>query len=143
MRRVCIAYQLSKMKDLQLSPAALDVFSVLWKRGPSTLGEVHAELQDRHEYTTVQTMLDRLVEKGLVRRDRSVRPARHRAILSRQRALQYFMRSVVNRICDGPAPVVLQLLQESTFSKEELAEIRRLIDAAEVAAERRETGDNS
>jgi BlaI family penicillinase repressor len=111
-----------------VSVAELDVLRVLWDARGATLGEIHERLADRHAYTTVQTLLDRLVTKELVARDRRARPARHRAKISRAQAARHFADLIVEKICDGPAPLVLQLLRDESFSPEELAEIRRLID---------------
>jgi predicted transcriptional regulator len=115
-------------RQLQVSSAELDVLKVLWRKRSSTLGEVHEQLSDRHAYTTVQTMLDRLVQKGLVGRDRSSRPARHRARVTRTRVMRHFFGLMLENVCDGPAPMVLQLLRDESFSAEELEEIQREID---------------
>jgi len=119
---------MAKTDRLQVSAAELAVLRVLWNKGSASLGEVHRELADRYAYTTVQTMLDRLVQKGLVRRDRSRRPALHRAAVSRSRVVRHFFRMLLEHVSDGPAPLVLQLLRQEKFSEDELAAIRREID---------------
>jgi BlaI family penicillinase repressor len=55
-----------------------DIMAVLWRRGPSTVAEVRAELHDELAYTTVLTMLRTL--QGL-RRLRGRRP--HLSLLRR------------------------------------------------------------
>jgi BlaI family transcriptional regulator, penicillinase repressor len=115
-------------EDLPVSDNELDVLRVLWDDGALALGEVHARLAKKYEYTTVQTMLDRLVQKGLVARDSRVRPARHRATVSRARAMRHYLRLMLDKIADGPAPLVLELLRERQFSAEDLAEIRRRVE---------------
>jgi predicted transcriptional regulator len=122
-------------RRLQVSSAELDVLKILWRGGPSTLGEVHQQLSDRHAYTSVQTMLDRLVHKGLVERDRRKRPARHRAKVTRTRVMRHFFRLLLDNVCDGPAPIVLQLLRQEDFSAAELEAIRREIDERRPAEE--------
>jgi len=113
---------------LQVSAAELDVLRVLWEEGPATLREVHQQVAGRHAYTTVQTMLNRLVEKGLVGRDRRSRPARYQAKVARDRVIQHYLSLMLEKVCNGPAPLVLSLLRNEEFSAEELAEIRRLVD---------------
>jgi len=113
---------------LQVSAAELDVLRVLWEEGPATLREVHQQVADRHAYTTVQTMLNRLVEKGLVRRDRRSRPARYRAKVAQDRVIQHYLSLMLNKVCNSPAPLVLRLLRNETFTAEELAEIKRLVE---------------
>ena len=118
-------------QPFRVSLAELDVLQVLWEKRGTTLGEVHERLADRYAYTTVQTLLDRLVGKGIVARDRRKRPAVHRAKLSRRRVARQYLDLLVDCVCDGPAPLVMQLLQARRFTTDELEEIRRLIDAAE------------
>ena len=51
--------------------AELEILSILWRRGPSTVRDVHDEL-NRHTptgYTTVLKLLQIMTEKGLVVRD--------------------------------------------------------------------------
>lgn len=119
---------MSPEKKLQVSAAELDVLRALWDAGPATLREVHRQLADRHAYTTVQTMLDRLVQKGLVRRQAKSRPARYKAKVTRDRVVQHYLGLMLDKVCEGPAPLVLQLLKDERFSPEELAQIERLIE---------------
>ncbi len=114
-------------RGLQISRPELDVLRVLWREGLCSLREVFEQLAGEHAYTTVQTLLDRLVEKGLVFRDRKSRPARHRAKVTRTRVMRHYVGLMLENVCDGPGPLVLQLLRDESFSAEELAEINRVI----------------
>src|ERR1039458_10596401 len=51
--------------------AELEILTVLWSRGPSTVRDVHEVIAGRKpaQYTTVLKMLQIMAEKGLVRRD--------------------------------------------------------------------------
>ena len=51
--------------------AELEILTVLWSRGPSTVRDVHETIQKRRpaQYTTVLKMLQIMAEKGLVVRD--------------------------------------------------------------------------
>jgi BlaI family transcriptional regulator, penicillinase repressor len=115
---------------LPVSDNELDVLRVLWDAPGATLGEIHAQLAERYEYTTAQTMLDRLVQKGVVTRDAKTRPARHRAAVSRAKALKQYLGLVLEKIAGSPGPLVLELLKSQPLPADELAEIRRLIDEA-------------
>lgn len=55
--------------------AELAILRVLWRRGPSTVKEVHDELTRRAPaaYTTTLKQLQIMAEKGLVSRDESQR----------------------------------------------------------------------
>jgi predicted transcriptional regulator len=51
--------------------AELEILTVLWSRGPSTVREVHEAIAARRpaQYTTILKFLQIMAEKGLVRRD--------------------------------------------------------------------------
>ena len=55
--------------------AELEILTVLWSRGPTTVREVHEAICARKptQYTTVLKMLQIMAEKGLVRRDEKQR----------------------------------------------------------------------
>ena len=56
----------------------LEILKVLWERGPSTVREVREALLPQRQvaHTTVLTLLQIMVEKGLVEADTSARAAR-------------------------------------------------------------------
>ncbi|HXR34406.1 MAG TPA: BlaI/MecI/CopY family transcriptional regulator, partial [Candidatus Binataceae bacterium] len=58
-------------KALKPTDAELAILRVLWQRGPSTVKEVHRQLEalKRTGYTTVLKFMQIMVEKGLVTRD--------------------------------------------------------------------------
>ena len=59
--------------DFELrGPLQVEVMAVLWKLGPATINDIRMEQRrtKRRAYTTVQTVLDRLVDRELVDRER-------------------------------------------------------------------------
>jgi BlaI family penicillinase repressor len=111
--------------------AELELLRVLWERGPSTVREVHDALRDAKEtgYTTTLKILQKMAEKGLVRRDESERSHIYIAAIDAEKTQRQLVRDLLHRAFGGsPAPLVLQALSEERASAEELAEIRRLID---------------
>ena len=111
--------------------AELELLRVLWERGPSTVREVHDALRDAKEtgYTTTLKILQKMTEKGLVRRDESERSHIYIAAIEAEKTQRQLVRDLLHRAFGGsPARLVLQALSEERASAEELAEIRRLID---------------
>ena len=51
----------------------LEILTVLWSRGPSTVRDVHEIIASRKptQYTTVLKLMQIMAEKGLVKRDAS------------------------------------------------------------------------
>src|ERR1039457_6615168 len=111
--------------------AELEILTVLWSRGPSTVRDVHEVIAGRKpaQYTTVLKQLQVMAEKGLVRRDERQRshvysPARPREWTQRQLA-----GDLLHRAFDGSAKgLLLGALSARKTSKKELAELRSLLD---------------
>lgn len=117
-----------------LSDSEREVLRVLWDRGPGTVREIREELAGRGRrwaYTTVATLLQRLVAKGYAASDPSSVPHVFRAAVSREALLERRLQDAADELCDGrSAPLVLALVQGGRFSTEELARLRKLIDEA-------------
>ena len=67
---------MSKRAQKRPTDAELEILRVIWNRGPSTVREVFTELQPTRDtgYTTVLKFMQIMTDKGLLRRDESVRP---------------------------------------------------------------------
>jgi BlaI family penicillinase repressor len=107
----------------------LDIMTVLWDRGPSTVAEVRAQLKDDLAHTTVQTMLRILSEKGYVAHVEEGRAHRFRALVQRDEAAQSALRRVVDSLLEGsPSLVLSHLIRDRRLTKNEIEEMRRLLD---------------
>jgi predicted transcriptional regulator len=114
--------------------AELAMLSVLWRRGPSTVREVMDELSAEKPtgYTTVLKIMQIMVEKGLVKRDESRRTHVYRPAVPAERTQKHLVKELVNRAFQGSArKLVMQALSERSVSREELDEIRALLDELE------------
>lgn len=114
--------------------AELEILRVLWERGPSTVREVQEVLSAQREvgYTTALKLLQIMFEKGLVRRDESARTHVYEAGVAQDRTQNALVGDLVDRAFGGSASaLVLGALSSKPASKEELAEIRRLLDELE------------
>ncbi|HTS61090.1 MAG TPA: BlaI/MecI/CopY family transcriptional regulator [Candidatus Acidoferrales bacterium] len=111
--------------------AELDILAVLWRRGPSTVREVHEALQARKpaQYTTILKMLQIMAEKGLVRRDVQERAHVYEASRPREWTQRQLAGDLLQRAFGGSArALVLGALSAKKATKAELAELRRLLD---------------
>jgi predicted transcriptional regulator len=112
--------------------AELSILDVLWKCGPCTVKQVHECLKGGTGYTTVLKILQIMTAKGLVLRDESQRAHVYRAARSREATQRRLLGDLVDRVFDGSAgKLVLRALAEERATPEEIAEIRRLLDAME------------
>jgi BlaI family transcriptional regulator, penicillinase repressor len=114
--------------------AELAILRVLWRRGPSTVKEVHDELTRRAPaaYTTTLKQLQIMAEKGLVSRDESQRAHLYTARLPEEQTQTQLVRDLLDRAFEGSASRLVQrALSSRPASAEELAEIRQLLDQLE------------
>src|SRR6267142_1979946 len=114
--------------------AELEILTVLWGRGPSTVREVHEAIHRRKpaQYTTVLKMLQIMAEKGLVRRDEKNRAHVYRASRPREWTQSQLAGDLLQRAFGGSAKSLLMgALSARKASKEELAEVRKLLEEYE------------
>ena len=114
--------------------AELEILTVLWSRGPTTVREVHACVCARKptQYTTVLKMLQIMAEKGLVRRDEKQRAHIYRAAQAREWTQRQLAGDLLRRAFDGSArSLLVGALSARKASKEELSELHRLLEEYE------------
>lgn len=108
----------------------LDVMTVLWERGPSTVAEVRDALRDPLAYTTVLTVLRTLEAKGAVGHVEEGRAHRYHALVAREAAGRRALRRLLGTVFGGsPAALVAQLVEEPALEVDELRRLRALLDA--------------
>lgn len=106
----------------------------VWRRHRSTAREVHDDVGAERDwaYTTVKTVLDRLVAKGVLASEKEGAVLRYRPRLSRARARAGALRHLVERAFGGTAaPLMHQLLDTERLSAEERKELQRRLDELE------------
>ena len=125
---------MSRRPHKRPTDAELEILRVIWGRGPSTVREVHAELQARREtgQTTVLKLMQIMTEKGLLTRDESVRPQVYRPARTQRQTQRQLTADLVERAFSGsPGSLVLQALSSKKTTPEERAQIRELLDDLE------------
>jgi predicted transcriptional regulator len=114
--------------------AELAILQVLWQRGPSTVREVTEQLQAERAtgYTTTLKLLQIMADKRLVERDESQRSHVYRAAEPRESTQRTLVANLLKTAFGGSAPqLVLQALSTKRATKQELDEIRKLLDILE------------
>src|SRR3954471_16263 len=109
--------------------AELEVLSVLWRRGPSTVRDVHEALQaDRDtSLTTTLKILQVMTAKGLATRT-DARPQVYSAAKPAEKTQAGLLRELVRRAFDGSVrKLMIRAVEDGELSGEELREIQRLI----------------
>lgn len=111
----------------------MQVLSVLWDRGASTVREVMEELPDgkTRAYTTVLTVLQQMEKKRLVRHTRRGVTYVYRAKVKREAVVGPVVKTLLRNVFGGnPSAVVQSLVDCTDVDEAQLDEIRRVIDGA-------------
>lgn len=111
--------------------AELEILHVLWTNGPSTVRQVHDALSQSRDlgYTTALKLMQIMVEKGLLTREEDARSHTYTAAVSEEVTQQGLVDRFVETAFRGSASkLVMQVLGQHKASREELDEIKLLLD---------------
>lgn len=114
--------------------AELEILTVLWDRGASTVRDVHEAIAQRKptQYTTVLKLLQIMAEKRLVRRDETQRAHIYEAAQPQEWTQRQLAGDLLQRAFNGSAKgLLLGALSSRRASAGELAELRRFLDEYE------------
>lgn len=115
-----------------VTDAELSVLEFLWNAGPSTVRSIADRLYPgggNSEHATVQKLCERLLAKGCVVSDRSVRPRTFAASVDREVLIRGQLNSVAERFCRGSlAPLLSHLVEGGELSRDEIDSLRDQID---------------
>jgi predicted transcriptional regulator len=117
--------------------AELEILTVLWSRGPSTVRDVYENIAARKPtlYTTVLKLMQIMAEKGLVLRDETQRAHVYAAARPAEWTQQQLAGDLLRRAFNGSARgLMMGALSARKTSKAELAELRKLLDEYEKGA---------
>ena len=110
----------------------LDVMSVLWTAGPSTVAEMRDALAAAGHalaYTTVLTVLRTLEAKRYVAHDEEGRAHRYRPLVARDAAGRSALKRLLGTVFGGsPELLLTQLVRERGVGEDEIRRMRALLD---------------
>lgn len=118
------------MNLVRPTDAELEILTVLWSRGPSTVRTVHEVINGRRpaQYTTILKLLQIMDEKGLVHRDEAQRAHVYRAAQPREATQMQLAGDLLRRAFDGSAKSLLMgALSARKPSSKELRELKQLL----------------
>jgi len=114
------------MSNRRITRLELQLHEKLWTLGPSSVREVRESLPEerRLAYTTIQTMIYRLEEKGAVRRVKRVGNANiFEAVYTRKAVHRRLISDLLDLFGGSPAPVMSHLVESGKLT---LADVRAL-----------------
>ena len=133
-----------KKKSVKLTRFELDVMSALWDLGTASVREIQEQLpsQKRPAYTTVQTIIYRLEEKGAVRRLKKIGNAHvFEPVVTRKAAHHRLINELLDLFGGSARPLMAHLVEIGKLTMDDIKELEGdLAEPAESKNEKRTRG---
>ncbi len=113
----------------QLTEAEWQIIKAVWQAEPCAAPAIQEALQRRTgwSYSTVKTLMDRMVTKGLLRTKRVRNIILYSAAITKTQAQRGEILRTVKRAFDGALTPMMQFLLENNVSKKQLDEIEKMV----------------
>lgn len=118
----------------ELTEAEWTIMKVVWENEPCAAGTVQEALKKSKDwaYSTVKTTMDRMTAKGLLEITKIRNLQLFSSMISQADAKKGEFRKMLKRAFDGALTPMMQfLIEEEDLSKDELTELRKLVDKAQ------------
>jgi BlaI family transcriptional regulator, penicillinase repressor len=123
-------------KEIELTEAEWTIIKTVWETEPCTAPAIQQQLEKKTSwtYSTVRTLMDRMVGKGLLKAKKERNVTLYSSTVTRAQAqrgeLLYALKNAFN---GALTPMVQCLIETSDLSAEELAQLESLIQAKKKA----------
>jgi predicted transcriptional regulator len=120
-------------KYIKPTESELEILQILWQNGSATVRDVHEELAKSKDvgYTTTLKLMQIMHDKGLVKRDESMRTHIYQPAVNKERTQKHLLDKMIDSLFGGSSTqLVLQALGsgEQKVSAEELDQIQTLLN---------------
>ena len=122
---------MSVTRSIKPTESELEILQILWTRGLATVREVHEQLASTKDvgYTTTLKLMQIMHEKGLVKRDDSMRTHVYQAAVNKEKTQKHLLGKMIDSLFGGsPTQLVIQALGEHKASPEEIEKIQRILN---------------
>ena len=133
---------MAREKEIKLTKFELEVMSVLWELGLASVREIQEQLPEkkRPAYTTVQTIVYRLEEKGAVRRLKKIGNAHiFESAISRKAVHRRLIDDLLGLFGGSARPLMAHLVESGKLTLDDVRELES--DLASGAEESGGQGD--
>ncbi|MGH9837724.1 MAG: BlaI/MecI/CopY family transcriptional regulator [Blastocatellia bacterium] len=121
---------MSRKQTIKLTKFEMEIMDALWALGSASIREVHEKLPEkkRPAYTTVQTMIRRLEEKGAVRQTKQIGNAHiFEPAISRDAAYRRLIDELLDLFGGSARPLMAHLAEAGKLSLEDVRELETLL----------------
>jgi BlaI family penicillinase repressor len=115
---------------MKLTEAEWQVMNALWEKYPATARDVMVRLPKgvNWAYTTIKTMLNRLVDKNAVAENKNGNTSFYKPMVTRKKARSKAFKSLLDVAFDGAmGPLVHFMIEEQKLSKKQKEEILKVL----------------
>lgn len=125
---------MARKKSVTLTEVEQRLMEVVWDHpGGATVNDVHSALAAERKvaFNTVQTTMRILEDKGYLRHKAEGRAFRYHPVVGREQASTSAVKNLLQRFFGGaPGQLAINLIKNERLSREELAQLKRLIEEA-------------
>jgi BlaI family penicillinase repressor len=117
-------------KNPELTEGEWVIIQAVWEKEPCAAPTIQEELEARKDwhYSTVKTLMDRMVTKGLLTTERIRNLIFYRSAVTKVQAQKGEIMRAVKRAFDGALTPMMQfMLDKHNLSQKQLAELESLI----------------
>ncbi len=120
-------------KNISISESEWKIMKILWGKPGLTLKEIAASLEDTGwSYTTIRTLVTRLLEKGAVYADKSAGNFKYCPAVSDNDCKRKEVNRLLARVFDGSVSMLVSTLtKDSNLTEQERKELMSIIDKME------------
>ena len=117
-------------KNMSISESEWKVMKVLWEKPDLTLREIAASLEETDwGYTTIRTLVTRLMEKGAIAADKSSSNFRYYPAVSENECRFKEVNRFLSKVFDGSVSMLVSTLtRDSNLTEEERKELMSIIE---------------
>src|SRR6058998_476405 len=126
--------------NIELTEAEWSIIKAVWENEPCAAPTVQEKLRKRTEwsYSTVRTLMDRMVAKGLLTAEKIRNLTLYRSAVTRQQAQRGELLYALKHAFNGAlTPMVQCLLETNELKASELAELETMIKQKKKKASRK------
>jgi predicted transcriptional regulator len=119
-----------RRRESNPSGAEWKVLHALWRKHPASARELLAALHGETgwAYTTLKTLLERMLEKGLVRAEMRGNAAWYEPVVQQASARRTALRGLIERVFEGAAgPLLAHLVDHESLSRAERKRLAALL----------------
>jgi BlaI family transcriptional regulator, penicillinase repressor len=122
------------MANSPVTRSEFQLLQKLWELGPASVREVQQSLPEkgRPAYTTVQTLIYRMEEKGVVRRVKKIGNAHiFEAVMTRKAVYRRYITDLLEILGGSPAPLMSHLIETGKLTLADIQVLEKELAARE------------